>query len=248
MFEVSDKLHLTPYTTQLAMVYLDKLISKFDICKVQKQIYLWATTLLLIASKFNELDAHIPYIEDFKKVAEIGKFSYNSVVRCEREICNKLKWDFMVVSPITFVQAHHYYGLVFGDDKVSIGKTHPMMVLVEHAQQSSKEVKSQLEAKINNIYKYSEFFSNIALQMPEAQRYPYSLQALCAILVARKVNKVEPVWNTKFEARQSHKYYETKELVQILYSKHLRVNKKSEGKIEQKENKVMTVKMDMNQR
>ena len=72
---------LKSYTVQMAIVYLDKLISKFDVSKIHKQIYLWATTLLLISSKFNEIEAEVPYIDDFKKASPKVKYSYNSVVR-----------------------------------------------------------------------------------------------------------------------------------------------------------------------
>ena len=66
MFELSDKLSLKSDTTQLAMVYLDRLINKFDMSKVNQQAPLWAISLLLIASKFNEKDKDIPYIDDFR--------------------------------------------------------------------------------------------------------------------------------------------------------------------------------------
>lgn len=67
MFELSDKLSLSSYSTQMAIVYLDRLIAKFGVNKIKKQTHLWAISLLLVASKFMELDTNIPFIEDFKK-------------------------------------------------------------------------------------------------------------------------------------------------------------------------------------
>lgn len=100
MFEISHKLGLEVYTTQMAMVYLDKLIfnlndytqpdqmdsksyqeDKFEFSKIKKHLHLWATTLLLIACKFNEVDTDVPYIDDFIKASNRHKYSYNSIVR-----------------------------------------------------------------------------------------------------------------------------------------------------------------------
>lgn len=116
LFETSEKLSLSVYTTQMAIVYLDRLMSRFDILSVSKQAKLWATALLLVACKFCEYDMSTPQIEDFRAVAGV-KYSYASVVKCEKEICNKLQWDFMQVCPLTFTNAHKYYGMVFSDDK-----------------------------------------------------------------------------------------------------------------------------------
>jgi hypothetical protein len=81
MFELSDKLGLSSYSTQMGIVYLDKLIDKFGIDKIKKQTHLWAIALLLIASKFMELDTNIPFIDDFKKHCSKIKYTYNSIVR-----------------------------------------------------------------------------------------------------------------------------------------------------------------------
>lgn len=81
--------------------------------------------------------------------------------------------------------------------------------------------------------------------MPEAQEYPYSFQSLVAIVVARRVVKVEPFWNEKFSKRLPYGYEQIEDLVEKVYSKYLRLHK-SEFKNEQKENKILTVKVDIN--
>lgn len=177
MNEVSDKLTLKSYTTQLAIVYLDRLIHKFEIHKIHAQAELWALALLLIASKFNENDVNIPYIDDFKKASQV-KYSYNSIVRCEKEICKKLQWNFLQLCPLTFTYGHQHFGMLFSDDKLLVGKFKPIFMEISKMLGMSKEVKSQLKAKLKNIYKYSEFFTNVTLQMPDLQKYPYSLQSL----------------------------------------------------------------------
>ena len=127
-----------------------------------------------------------------------NKYTYNSIVRCEKEICKKLEWEFLVLSPLTFTSTHQHFGMVFSDDKVHITKPYPQLLEINRMLSMDKEIKSQLKSKLKSIYKYSEFFSNVTLQMIEAQKYPYSFQSLCSIIVARKVVKVEPSWNPKF--------------------------------------------------
>lgn len=117
------------------------------------------------------------------------------------EICKKLEWNFSIVCPLSFTYAHQHFGMLFSDDKLLMGKHKPVYFEISKMLGMSKEIKSQLKSRLKNIYKYSEFFSNVILQMSEAQKYPYSLQSLCAIVVARKVVKVDPAWNQKFAKR-----------------------------------------------
>jgi hypothetical protein len=161
---------------------------------------------------------------------------------------NKLEWNFLTVCPLSFTYAHQHFGMLFSDDKLLMGKHKPVYFEISKMLSMSKEVKSQLKSRLKNIYKYSEFFSNVILQMNEAQKYPYSLQSLSAIVAARKVVKVDPAWNPKFTKRVPCSYSDIEELVNKLYDKYLRVNKKAEYKTEQKENKIMTIQLDVHQR
>jgi hypothetical protein len=178
MFEVSDKLKLKAYSVQIAMVYLDNLIHKFDMIRIKKQMHLWVVTLLLLACKFSDLDADVPYIDDFKKASIHYKYSFNSIVKCEKEICKKLEWNFMQICPLTFTHAHQNFGMVFADDKMEVSMPHLQTLEMSKMLGMDKEVKGQLKSKLKSIYKYSEFFSNVTLQMSEAQKYPYSIQSL----------------------------------------------------------------------
>lgn len=153
----------------------------------------------------------------------------------------------MLLCPLTFTFAHQHFGMVFSDDKLQISRPFTQTLEINKMLQMGKDIKSQLKMKLKSIYKYSEFFSNVTLQMSEAQKYPFSFQSLCSIIVARKVMKVEPAWNPKFEKRVPYCFEDIKDLVDILYDKYLKINKQKEFKTEQKENKVMTVQVDMNQ-
>lgn len=98
-------------------------------------------TLLLLASKYDELDDKIPYIRDFRHVSSKANFSWGEVTRCENFIVKALKWDLMVISPENFTTALLSYGIVFSDDKLPADK--------------DKFVKS--------IRMYTEMFTDIAL-------------------------------------------------------------------------------------
>lgn len=65
------------------------------------------------------------------------------------------------------------------------------------------------------------------------------------MVVARKVVKVEPAWNPKFEKRLPYTFAEISPLVDRLYSKYQKLHK-IEYKTDQKENTVHTVKVDIN--
>ena len=151
----------------------------------------------------------------------------------------------MLLCPLTFTFAHQHFGMVFSDDKLQISKPFPQIIEINKMLSMGKEIKSQLKIKLKTIYKYSEFFNNVTLQMTEAQKYPYSFQSLCSIIVARMVVKVEPAWNPKFSKRVPYTFEEINDLVDVLYGKYLKINKQNEYKSEQKENKIMTVQVDI---
>lgn len=151
----------------------------------------------------------------------------------------------MRVCPLSFTYAHQHYGMVFPDDQLTISRPYPKTMEISSMLGMDKNIRSQLKNKLKSIYKYSEFFSNVTLQMPEAQKYPYSFQSLCSVIVARKVVKVEPAWNSKFEKRVPYKYEDLSPIVETLFRKYQRLHK-SEYKLDQKENKIHTVKVDIN--
>lgn len=59
--------------------------------------------------------------------------------------------------------------------------------------------------------------------------------------------KIEPVWNPKFSKRIPHNYEDLEELVDKIYSKYQKVEAQKNYKTEQKESKVMTVQVDINE-
>lgn len=60
--------------------------------------------------------------------------------------------------------------------------------------------KEQLNKTVQAIKKYTEFFADIAIQSYEIQKFRYSIQGLYAILAAREVLCIKPVWNKQFDS------------------------------------------------
>lgn len=64
IFEMGEKLKQRHLTIHLAVVYLDILIQDEKIFEKQRQEVI-SLTVLLLASKFDELDDNIPLIREF---------------------------------------------------------------------------------------------------------------------------------------------------------------------------------------
>lgn len=59
--------------------------------------------------------------------------------------------------------------------------------------------KDQLKRIVQSIKKYAEFFWDIAIQSHEIQKFKYSIQGLYAVLAAREVLGVKPIWNIQLD-------------------------------------------------
>lgn len=189
IFDLGDKLKQRSLTLQLAIVYVDKLLLAGKGPEMEKDKHLWGLTALYLASKYDELDRNIPFISDLRKVSRKAAYSWSEVTKCESNFINFLNWDIMIVSPLNYTYALLTFGVVFTTDKFSFkpSSTNP----------SSPE--QTIENKIKSVRKYTEFFTDMALQSFECQKYKYSIQALSAVVAARKICKIEPVWNEELQ-------------------------------------------------
>jgi hypothetical protein len=74
-----------------------------------------ATTCVILASKFYEIDDNLIMICDLQKELKIQsqtKLVYEEVQRTEIEILNKLDWNLFRASPLDYVQTFMQIGLV----------------------------------------------------------------------------------------------------------------------------------------
>ena len=88
------------------------------------------TTCFLIASKYDEIDDHLVFINDVQRYyARLPQFqgqspSYNDVVETERMLMKFYEWDLGFVMPIHFVEIFLANGVLFeGEYNKNIVKT-----------------------------------------------------------------------------------------------------------------------------
>ena len=77
------------------------------------------TTCFLIASKYDEIDDHLVFINDVQRYyARLPQFSgqsptYNEIVETERGLMGFFQWDLGFVMPIHFVEIYLANGVLF---------------------------------------------------------------------------------------------------------------------------------------
>jgi hypothetical protein len=71
---------------------------------------------LLLASKYDELDDHIPMIRDLQKLSKY-LFTYKECQAEEGWILAGLNWNLMNITPMHIVEALLGLGVVFEDDR-----------------------------------------------------------------------------------------------------------------------------------
>jgi len=142
---------------------------------------------LLLASKYDELDDHIPMVRDFQKLSRY-LFTHKECLIEEEAILTGLNWSLMSITSMHFLQSLLGMGVVFEDDR-----------------QGSKL--SQIdEHSLMQVRKFSEFFIDFCAKHWAFQSYRPSVLAVSAIVCARLVNKIYPLWNNKLSELTNYKF------------------------------------------
>lgn len=87
---------------------------------MQRSLHLYGVTLLMLASKYDEIDDNIPFIWNFREVSSRASFSWDQVTQCETWILNDLGWELVSLSPENFTTAILSYGIVYSDDSINL--------------------------------------------------------------------------------------------------------------------------------
>ena len=222
IFNLGDKLKQRSLTLQLAIVYIDKLFQQGKLEDIGKQKYLWSLTALLLASKYDEIDENIPFIRNFKKASSKANFSYSEVIKCQDIFVKTLKWNLMIVSPLNYTYALLTFGVVFSNDKFKYKQSQIDYLQKIQTPESQNKDKMLVIAdnKIKSIRKYCEFYTDMALQSYDCQQYKYSVQALSAVIAARRTCGVKPIWNKWFKEITGYSYTDIEEWFNKLYLKY----------------------------
>lgn len=96
------------------------------------------------------------------------------MTRCEDRILKWLDFNLLAICPENFTTALLSFGIFFTDEGHAVDKA-------------------------KSLRMYTEMFTDIALQSMELQKYKYSVQAVSAVVAARKAKNVLPEWNNRLE-------------------------------------------------
>jgi len=196
---------------------------------IKKDKHLWGVTALFLASKYDELDKNIPFIKEFGHVSSRAKYSYREITKCEAMFLDLLNWDLVSLWPKYFMSAILSFGIFWDSDKIDKRR--------KSCFYSQKE-------KVKKLNKFAEFFMDIAFQSLELQEFKFSIQASAAIIAARKIQSIKPLWSQKLEKFTKYKFCEVKEWYEKLYAKYLKHFSKytKEWNKKEKENNLWDVK------
>jgi hypothetical protein len=201
VFDYGDSTELRNVTLQWAIVYLEILLrkSKLDVLDTDKD--LWAASALLLASKYIELDDNIPFIQDLRNLG-LKAYSTEIFIKSEKVLLKALNWELMIITPLHFAECILNHWAIFGDDRIKLKDINDNEIYryasnIEFEYEAYK--KDQLNAIISSIKKYSEFFWDVTIQSFDVQVYSYAVQGLYAVLAAREVMGIKPVWNKQYD-------------------------------------------------
>jgi len=97
-------------TIHIAIAYLERAYqnglykTKEARLKSENQLRVLAVTCLLLASKYDELDDRIPFINDMSKVLKkAANINHSEVLKLETEILFSFNWDLIIITPLHFV-------------------------------------------------------------------------------------------------------------------------------------------------
>ena len=121
----------------------------------------FSVTCFLIASKYDEIDDRLVFINDVKTffnssqgVASLGKVpipSWNDIVECERLLLYFFNWDIGFVIPYHFIEMFLANGVLFKSDKVfGIGKNY----------ETAEKISAKSYELLNSMVRVKDSFKN----------------------------------------------------------------------------------------
>ena len=115
MTEVCDDRRLTRQTVHLSVRVLDTFLAKISVRKSRLQLV--SICSILIASKYEEIDTRVPFIDELLELANHA-FTIECVHQMEVLILNQLRWSVSMVTPVHFVKNLLYRGMLTGSDTI----------------------------------------------------------------------------------------------------------------------------------
>lgn len=123
--EAYQALEQRKQTCHLAMAYFTQTVMRCPNLKMN-ELGVIAVAALFCASKFDEIDYHLPPIILMKQLMDHSRyishydrtFLEEDIIACEKNICKRLKWNFHQYTPFHFLQVLMDQGIVSSSDLI----------------------------------------------------------------------------------------------------------------------------------
>lgn len=132
--EIQYNLTQRKQTLYLAMAYFTQTIMRCPWLQ-KSEIGIIASSALLLASKFDEIDYSLPSIKKIKREMEKSQYFKNydtdfaqwNFISCEKEICKRLNWNFNQTTPYHFFESLVNQGILKPKDKIGLTNSNDHM-------------------------------------------------------------------------------------------------------------------------
>lgn len=174
MSDVGDQCCLHTTTIHVSILYLDKIFRSTEIPRSQWQLL--ATACISIASKYEEVEVHCPFIPRLLELTKLSNDGHTSLSfrEAELEVLGYLGWRLRAVSSLHVIGYFLAKGVIFEDDRWQ-GRT-------------------LIEKIPNDFKKWAEFFCILTLQEYTFQKYLPTQLAAAILLASRVALNLEPRW------------------------------------------------------
>jgi len=184
MCEFGEAYKLSETTLHLAIKYADLVLghstdehgNPINTAYPQDQLQGIVTACILVATKFEELEALAPSVKNLRRSSG-SVLSCKDIVDSERFVLRKLDWQLSRVLAVNYLSYYRELGVVFESDIVNGNQPTPRIVRFTG--------------------RYLTFFSEILLQVYEVNAFIPSIQAAAIVACARRAVKTDPIWNQR---------------------------------------------------
>ena len=114
IYHYGSKFGQSELTIQIAMVYVDKLIWALKIRELELNKELWATTALIVSSKFIEHDLKLIRIDDI--IIFLHNIEREDIVNWEKSLLMILNWELDMLCPA------YFRGIILKELNETLGK------------------------------------------------------------------------------------------------------------------------------
>ncbi|XP_069095894.1 cyclin-J [Pleurodeles waltl] len=177
---VSNRFKLCPTARHLAVYLLDLFMDRYDI-SIQ-QLHVVALSCLLLASKFEEKEDHVPKLEQLNSLGCMTNMNLvltkQNLLQMELLLLETFQWNLCLPTAAHFIE--YYLSIAVCDTDLHDGW--PMICLE----------KTKLY-----IAKYADYFLEVSLQDYSFLNYAPSLVAAACVSASRIILRLSPTWPTR---------------------------------------------------